>query len=94
MAPSIGNILDGRGSNPDGVRNQMEGGALHALRRALFEEVTWDREKVTSVDWRTYHTFPLGFEIPTGDDCRSTCLWVLNELCNINKHRRILLTSP
>ncbi|HEV3058606.1 MAG TPA: molybdopterin cofactor-binding domain-containing protein, partial [Vicinamibacterales bacterium] len=51
-------------SNPDGMRNQIEGGALHALSRALFEEVTWDREKVTSVDWRTYHTFPLGFEIP------------------------------
>jgi nicotinate dehydrogenase subunit B len=51
-------------SNPDGMRNQIEGGALQALSRALFEEVTWDREKVTSVDWRTYHTFPLGFEIP------------------------------
>ena len=51
-------------SNPDGIRNQIEGGALHALSRALFEEVTWDREKVTSVDWRTYHTFPFGFEIP------------------------------
>jgi nicotinate dehydrogenase subunit B len=34
------------------------------LSRALFEEATWDRDKVTSVDWRTYHTFPLGFEIP------------------------------
>jgi CO/xanthine dehydrogenase Mo-binding subunit len=29
------------------------------------EEVTWDDEKVTSVDWRTYHTFPVGFSIPT-----------------------------
>lgn len=51
-------------SNPDGLRNQIEGGALHAMSRALFEEVTWDREKVTSIDWRTYRTFPLGFEIP------------------------------
>ena len=51
-------------SNPDGLRNQAEGGALHGVSRALFEEVTWDHEKVTSVDWRTYRTFPVGFKIP------------------------------
>ena len=51
-------------SNPDGLRNQAEGGALHGMSRALFEEVTWDDEKVTSVDWRTYRTFPVGFKIP------------------------------
>jgi CO/xanthine dehydrogenase Mo-binding subunit len=51
-------------SNPDGMRNQIEGGALHGLSRALFEEVTWDKEKVTAVDWRTYRTFPVGFPIP------------------------------
>ncbi len=52
-------------SNPDGIRNQAEGGALHGMSRALMEEVTWDDEKVTSVDWRTYHTFPVGFSVPT-----------------------------
>ena len=52
-------------SNPDGLRNQAEGGALQGMSRALGEEVTWDNEKVTSVDWRTYHSLPLGFEIPT-----------------------------
>jgi CO/xanthine dehydrogenase Mo-binding subunit len=51
-------------SNPDGLRNQMEGGALQGMSRALGEEVTWDGEKVTSVDWRTYHSLPLGFDIP------------------------------
>jgi CO/xanthine dehydrogenase Mo-binding subunit len=51
-------------SNPDGLRNQAEGGALHGMSRALFEEVTWDAEKVTSVDWRTYRTFPVGFKVP------------------------------
>jgi len=51
-------------SNPDGIRNQAEGGALHGMSRALFEEVMWDDEKVTSVDWRTYRTFPVGFKIP------------------------------
>ena len=26
--------------------------------------VTWDEEKVTSIDWRTYRSLPLGFAIP------------------------------
>jgi CO/xanthine dehydrogenase Mo-binding subunit len=51
-------------SNPDGMKNQMAGGALHSMSRALMEELTWDDQKVTSVDWRSYHTFPLGFRIP------------------------------
>lgn len=51
-------------SNPDGMRNQLEGGALQGLSRALGEEVTWDERKVTSIDWRTYHSLPLGFDVP------------------------------
>jgi nicotinate dehydrogenase subunit B len=51
-------------SNPDGLRNQVEGGALQGLSRCLGEEVTWDNEKITSVDWRTYHSLPLGFDVP------------------------------
>ena len=51
-------------SNPDGLRQQAEGGALQGMSRALGEEVTWDREKVTSVDWRTYHSLPVGFDLP------------------------------
>lgn len=52
-------------SNPDGLRNQAEGGALQGMSRALIEEVTWDHEKVTSFDWRTYRSLPLGFDIPS-----------------------------
>jgi CO/xanthine dehydrogenase Mo-binding subunit len=52
-------------SNPDGLRNQMEGGTLQGMSRALLEEVTWDNEKVTSADWATYRTLPLGFAVPT-----------------------------
>lgn len=51
-------------SNPDGLRNQTEGGILQGFSRAIGEEVTWDDRKVTSVDWRTYHSLPLGFEVP------------------------------
>ncbi len=52
-------------SNPDGMRNQIEGGALQGLSRALGEEVTWDDQKITSIDWRTYHSLPLGFDVPS-----------------------------
>jgi CO/xanthine dehydrogenase Mo-binding subunit len=54
-------------SNPDGLRNQSEGGALQGLSRALGEEVTWDDHNVTSIDWRTYHSLPLGFAVPKVD---------------------------
>src|SRR4029077_16365114 len=50
-------------SNPDGLRNQIEGGALQGMSRAMGEEVTWDDQKVTSVDWESYHTLPLGFDV-------------------------------
>jgi nicotinate dehydrogenase subunit B len=51
-------------SNPDGLRNQIEGGALQGMSRVLGEEVTWDNEKITSFDWRTYHSLPLGIAVP------------------------------
>ncbi len=37
--------------NPDGLRHTIECGMLHGLSRALWEEVQFDGEKVTSVDW-------------------------------------------
>ena len=43
---------------------QLEGGALHGVSRTLSEEVTWDDQKVTSIDWRTYRPLPVGAEIP------------------------------
>jgi nicotinate dehydrogenase subunit B len=51
-------------SNPDGMRNQIEGGALQGMSRALGEEVTWDDQKITSVDWRSYHSLSMGFAPP------------------------------
>ena len=38
-----------------------EGGALQGMSRALGEEVTWDDQKVTSVDWRTLSHPSAGF---------------------------------
>ena len=40
--------------NPEGARRTIECAMLHSLSRALHEEVTFDTEKVTSVDWITH----------------------------------------
>ena len=37
--------------NPDALRNQIEGGIVQTLSRALHEEVQFDESRVTSVDW-------------------------------------------
>jgi CO/xanthine dehydrogenase Mo-binding subunit len=42
--------------NPEALRRTIEGGMLHSLSRALHEEVSFDREKVTSVDWVSHPT--------------------------------------
>ena len=40
--------------NPDGVENQIEGNVIQGVSRALFEEVTFNADAVTSLDWKTY----------------------------------------
>jgi len=40
--------------NPMGLKHTVECGMLHGLSRALWEEVQFDNEKVTSVDWATH----------------------------------------
>jgi nicotinate dehydrogenase subunit B len=42
--------------NPEALRRTLEGGMLHSVSRTLHEEVQFDTEKVTSVDWATYPT--------------------------------------
>jgi Molybdopterin-binding domain of aldehyde dehydrogenase len=40
--------------NPDGLRRCIEGNVVQGASRALSEEVTFDRAKVTSIDWTSY----------------------------------------
>jgi CO/xanthine dehydrogenase Mo-binding subunit len=40
--------------NPDAVKNQIEGGVIQSVSRALKEEVTFDRSRITSLDWSSY----------------------------------------
>jgi len=42
--------------NPDGLRNQIEGNVVQTVGRTLYEEIKFDRSKVTSLDWSTYRT--------------------------------------
>jgi nicotinate dehydrogenase subunit B len=51
-------------SNPDGVRNQVEGGLIQGISRTLREEVSWDATRVRSVDWRSYPPFFLHDQLP------------------------------
>jgi nicotinate dehydrogenase subunit B len=54
-------------SNPDGLKNQVEGGIMQGMSRALGEEVTWDATKISSIDWRTYRPVYLGADLPVID---------------------------
>src|SRR5262245_24819026 len=44
----------GEAVNPDGVANQMEGGAIQATSWVLKEAVRFDRSRITSDTWETY----------------------------------------
>jgi len=43
--------------NPETLRRTIECGMLHSVSRALHEEVQFDTEKVTSVDWNSHPSF-------------------------------------
>ena len=40
--------------NPMGVKAALEGQIMQGISRALYEEVKFDDQRVTSVDWNTY----------------------------------------
>jgi nicotinate dehydrogenase subunit B len=47
-------VDSGQVVNPDGLTNQIEGGILQSLSWTLYERVTFDRTRITSIDWATY----------------------------------------
>jgi CO/xanthine dehydrogenase Mo-binding subunit len=52
VAVDVGQVI-----NPDGLVNQIEGGAIQAASWTLKEEVTFDARTVTSRDWESYPIF-------------------------------------
>jgi len=50
----IAAVDSGEAVNPDGIRNQIEGGVIQSLSWTLFEAVSFDRTRITSRDWSGY----------------------------------------
>jgi len=44
----------GEAVNPDGIRNQIEGGIIQSMSWTLFESVTFNQSRITSRDWGAY----------------------------------------
>ncbi|WP_343729286.1 molybdopterin cofactor-binding domain-containing protein [Duganella sp.] len=44
----------GQGVNPDGIRNQVEGGILQSSSWTLYEKLQFTPDGITSVDWASY----------------------------------------
>ena len=55
---SVTRVVAGQDSglmiNPDGVRHQIHGNVIQSTSRALMEEVSFDRNSVTSREWGAY----------------------------------------
>jgi CO/xanthine dehydrogenase Mo-binding subunit len=54
--------------NPDGLAKCIEGNIVQGISRTLTEEVTFDKQAVTSVDWLTYPILDIG-DTPETIDC-------------------------
>ena len=50
----IAAVDSGQAVNPDGIRNQIEGGIVQSTSWTLYEAVTFDDRAVTSSDWARY----------------------------------------
>jgi CO/xanthine dehydrogenase Mo-binding subunit len=47
-------VDSGEAVNPDGIRNQIEGGIVQSTSWTTVEEVTYDDKRVTALDWGGY----------------------------------------
>ena len=54
MVRAVAAVDSGQAVNPDGIANQIEGGIMQSMSWTLYESVTFDDRRITSVDWATY----------------------------------------
>ncbi|OCK55999.1 molybdopterin cofactor-binding domain-containing protein [Bradyrhizobium sp. LMTR 3] len=47
-------VDSGQVVNPDGLINQIEGAIVQSMSWTLYESVTFDDTRITSIDWQTY----------------------------------------
>ncbi len=54
LVRAVSAIDSGTAVNPDGIRNQTEGGIIQSASWTLHEQVRFDRMRINSRDWSTY----------------------------------------
>jgi nicotinate dehydrogenase subunit B len=54
LVRAVAAVDSGQMVNPDGLTNQIEGAIMQSMSWTLYESVTFDEQRITSVDWQTY----------------------------------------
>ena len=54
MVRAVAAVDSGQVVNPDGLKNQIEGAIMQSMSWTLFESVTNDGKRITSLDWASY----------------------------------------
>ena len=54
LTRAVAAVDSGQVVNPDGLTNQIEGAILQSASWTLYEAVTFDDTRITSIDWQTY----------------------------------------
>jgi CO/xanthine dehydrogenase Mo-binding subunit len=54
LVRAVAAVDSGQVVNPDGLINQIEGAIVQSMSWTLYESVTFDDTRITSVDWQTY----------------------------------------
>jgi nicotinate dehydrogenase subunit B len=54
LVRAVAAIDSGQAVNPDGIINQTEGAILQSASWTLYENVSFDDTRITSIDWSTY----------------------------------------
>jgi nicotinate dehydrogenase subunit B len=54
LVRAVAAVDSGQVVNPDGLINQIEGAIIQSMSWTLYEAVTFDDTRITSIDWQTY----------------------------------------
>jgi CO/xanthine dehydrogenase Mo-binding subunit len=54
LVRAVAAVDSGQVVNPDGLTNQIEGAIIQSMSWTLYESVSFDDTRITSIDWQTY----------------------------------------
>jgi CO/xanthine dehydrogenase Mo-binding subunit len=60
LVRAVAAVDSGQVVNPDGLTNQIEGAIIQSTSWTLYEAVTFDDTRITSIDWQTYPILRFG----------------------------------